>query len=157
VAGERTASGKALKPQDWKDMTMLKRICLAAAVLLGLGDLANGLFMLASPAAWYFAVPGVTTTGPFNQHFLRDIGIIFLFLGAAYLIGAARSEYRIVLWGAATLWLCCHATFHIWEVAVGICGPSALARDFPAVTLPALIGAGLTLWAVRYRQMATSR
>ena len=46
--------------------------------------------MLVSPVNWYFAVPGVTTTGPFNQHFLRDIGIIFLFLGAAFLIGAPR-------------------------------------------------------------------
>lgn len=135
---------------------MLKRICLAVAVVLGLGDLANGLFMLASPAAWYFAVPGVTTTGPFNQHFLRDIGIIFLFLGAAYLTGAARAEYRIVLWAAATLWLCSHATFHFWEVAVGICGPAALARDFPAVTLPALIGLALTAWAIHDRRTSLS-
>lgn len=131
---------------------MLKRICLAMAVLLGLGDIANGIFMLASPAAWYFAVPGVTTTGPFNQHFLRDIGIIFVFLGAGYLAGAARAEYRVVLWGTATLWLCSHAVFHFWEVAVGICGAYALARDFPAVTLPALIGVALTVWAVHDRR-----
>ncbi len=136
---------------------MLKRFCLAMAVLLGLGDLANGLFMLASPVAWYFAVPGVTTTGPFNQHFLRDIGIIFLFLGAAYLIGVARAEYRVVLWGVATLWLCSHATFHFWEVAVGICGASALARDFPAVTLPALMGVALTLWAISDRRAIRPR
>jgi hypothetical protein len=45
------------------------------------------------------------------------------------------------------LWLAGHALFHFWEVAVGICAPSALLRDFPAVTLPAIIGAGLTLWA----------
>lgn len=127
---------------------MLKRICLVTAMVLGVGALANGAYMLVSPAGWYFAVPGVTTTGPFNQHFIRDIGIIFLFLGAAFLIGAARPRFRIVLWGAATLWLSCHALFHVWEVAVGICGTSALARDFPAVTLPALLGAALTLWAI---------
>jgi len=127
---------------------MLKRICLGTAVTLGVGALANGSYMLASPAGWYFAVPGVTTTGPFNQHFIRDIGIIFLFLGAAFLIGAARQPFRVVLWGAATLWLSCHALFHFWEVAVGICGASALARDFPAVTLPALFGAALTFWAI---------
>jgi hypothetical protein len=33
------------------------------------------------------------------------------------------------------------------EVAVGICSPSAMPRDFPAVTLPAIIGVVLTLWA----------
>ncbi len=87
-----------------------------------------------SPADWYFAVPGVTTTGPFNQHFIRDIGIIFLFVGAGFLVGTARPKYRVLSWAAPTLWLGCHALFHFWEVAVGICGPSALARDFPAVT-----------------------
>ncbi|WP_171982569.1 hypothetical protein [Sphingomonas sp. LM7] len=127
---------------------MLRNICIPLAAILGLGALANGIFMLASPTGWYFAVPGVTTTGPFNQHFIRDIGIIFLFLGAAFLTGAIRREFRIVLWGAATLWLGCHALFHFWEVAVGICGTSALLRDFPAVTFPALLGAALTFWAV---------
>lgn len=126
---------------------MVKRLCLGTAVLIGLGAVANGTFMLVSPTDWYFAVPGVTTTGPFNQHFIRDIGIIFLFLGAAFLVGAARREFRVVLWGAATLWLGSHALFHFWEVAVGICGPSALARDFGAVTLPAILGVALTLWA----------
>jgi hypothetical protein len=42
-----------------------------------------------------------------------------------------------------------HALFHFWEVAVGICEPSVIARDFPAVTLPAIIGLILTLWAAR--------
>ena len=134
---------------------MTRQVCIALAVILGIGALANGGFMLVSPTGWYFAVPGVTTTGPFNQHFIRDIGIIFLFLGAAFLTGAARPEFRIVLWSAASLWLCCHALFHFWEVAVGICGSSALVRDFPAVTLPALIGIALTLWAVRDRRAAS--
>jgi len=133
---------------------MSTRICLSLAGLLGIAAIANGVFMLASPGGWYFAVPGVTTTGPFNQHFIRDIGIIFLFLGAAFLAGVAQPRLRVILWAAATLWLACHALFHFWEVAVGICGPSALARDFPAVTLPALIGAALTLWAIRHSDAA---
>ena len=37
---------------------------------------ANGLFMLVAPMPWYNLVPGVTDTGFFNQHFIRDIGII---------------------------------------------------------------------------------
>jgi len=36
------------------------------------------------------AVPCVTSTGPFIQHFLRDIGLIFVFLGGAFLLGTAR-------------------------------------------------------------------
>lgn len=127
---------------------MLRKTCLGTAITLGILAGLNGLYMLWSPADWYFAVPGVTTTGPFNQHFIRDIGLIFLFMGTAFLIGAARAQYRIVLWATSTLWLWAHALFHFWEVAVGICGPDALARDFPAVTLPAILAALLTWWAI---------
>ena len=114
-------------------------------ILLG----ANGLFMLVAPETWYYAVPGVTETGFYNQHFIRDIGIIQLFLGVAFGFGMVRPKRRIGLWAAATLWLCAHAVFHLWEVAVGICAPSAILRDFAGVSLPAILGAMLTLWAIR--------
>ena len=107
----------------------------------------NGLFMLVVPAAWYDFVPGVTHTGPFNQHFIRDIGIIQMLIGIAFGIGMIRAASRLELWAAATSWLTAHAMLHLWEVAVGISPPSAIARDFPAVTLPALIGIALTAWA----------
>ncbi len=109
----------------------------------------NGIFMLVAPLTWYDLVPGVTDTGFYNQHFIRDIGIVQLFLGVAFAIGFVRPERRIGLWAAATAWLIAHALFHFWEVAVGICAPSAIPRDFPAVTLPALIGIALVLWAIR--------
>lgn len=108
----------------------------------------NGLFMLIAPLAWYNLVPGVIDTGFFNQHFIRDIGMIQFFLGVAFVIGMIRPERRIGLWTAATLWLIAHAVFHLWEVAVGICSPSVILRDFPAVSLPAIIGVALTLWAI---------
>ena len=76
--------------------------------------------MLVTPLTWYDFVPSVTDTGFFNQHFIRDIGIIQLFLGVAFGIGMIRPERRIGLWAAATLWLIAHAVFHLWEVAVGI-------------------------------------
>ena len=126
---------------------MLKPISLSLAAVLGLAAIANGLFMLISPEGWYVAVPGVTTTGPFNQHFIRDIGLIFELIGAAFLIGATRPDLRLFFWGAPTVWLSGHALFHVGEVAVGICSASALQRDFPAVTLPAILGWCITLWA----------
>jgi hypothetical protein len=110
---------------------------------------ANGLFMLINPLAWYELVPGVTDTGFFNQHFIRDIGMIQLFLGIAFAIGMVVPERRIALWAAATAWLSAHALFHFWEVAVGICAPSVIPRDFLAVTMPAIFGIVLTLWAIR--------
>ncbi|MCL4245306.1 MAG: hypothetical protein KJ002_09280 [Candidatus Dadabacteria bacterium] len=114
----------------------------------------NGLFMIVAPEMWYELVPGVTDTGPFNQHFVRDIGIIQLFLGLAFIIGMVRPEIRVALWAAATLWLIAHAVFHFWEVAVGICAPSVIPRDFPAVTLPAIIGIVLTFWAGKHSRAA---
>jgi hypothetical protein len=125
----------------------MERFCLGTAIVLGVAMFANGLYMLLAPSAWYFAVPGVTTTGPFNQHFIRDIGMMFLFIGAAFVVGAARERPRVLLWASATCWLAGHALFHFWEVAVRICAPTALARDFPGVTLPAILGAMLTAWA----------
>lgn len=128
---------------------MLNKLCIGTAIVLGIAAEANGLFMLASPAGWYFAVPGVTTTGAFNQHFVRDIGLIFLLLGAAFLLGAAKPRQRVLAWGVSALWLAGHALFHLWEVAVGICGPAVLVRDFPAVSLPAILGLLITLCAAR--------
>ncbi|WP_457105333.1 hypothetical protein [Methylobacterium sp. P5_C11] len=120
------------------------------AGLFGAGLVGNGAFMLASPEAWYFAVPGVTTTGPFNQHFLRDIGLIFVLIGSGLVYGAQRPSSRVLLWSIGAIWLSGHALFHFWEVAVGICGPEVLSRDFPAVTLPALIAIALSVWSLRH-------
>lgn len=129
---------------------MLKSLCIGLAVLMGGAAEANGIFMLAAPDGWYFAVPRVTSTGPFNQHFVRDIGLVFVFIGGAFLVGAARPRWRVLLWAAPTIWLSGHALFHVWEVAVGICAASDLVRDFPAVSLPAILGAAITLWAIRH-------
>lgn len=114
----------------------------------------NGLVMIVAPLYWYDAVPGVVATGFFNQHFIRDIGFIYLLIGLGFGIGWFLPAHRAGLWGVATLWLGAHALFHFWEVAVGICGPSALTRDFFGVTSPALVGVVLTYWAF---QLSRSR
>ncbi|MBW6531814.1 hypothetical protein KZ820_13810 [Sphingomonas sp. RRHST34] len=126
-----------------------RSLILGLAAVLGIGGVANGLFMLVDPANWYLAVPGVTTTGPFNQHFIRDIGLIFALIGAAMLGGAMLAAQRVKLWSASASWLTGHALFHLWEVSVGICGSDAIARDFPAVTLPAILSTALACWAWR--------
>jgi hypothetical protein len=74
-----------------------RTLTLGIASVLGVLAIFNGAFMLVSPQSWYFAIPGVTTTGPFNQHFIRDIGLMFLLVGIAFLLGAAREEARLWL------------------------------------------------------------
>jgi hypothetical protein len=135
---------------------MTKRFCLRTAVVVGAGAAINGLFMIMLPAGCHVELPALTTAGARQSH--RDIGIVFLFVGDAFLVGATWPAYRVPLWGAASLWLGGTALIHLCEVVAGVCDPSVLMRDIPTVTLPAVIGGALTLWAVRDRcnQAATA-
>lgn len=122
---------------------MFNKAITATAALLGVLILGNGVFMTVAPESWYWTIEGVADRGPFNQHFLRDIGIIYMLIGLAFIGGAIYAKHRLILWLMPTAWLSCHAIFHVWEVIVGICEPSALVVDFGGVTVPALLGLGL--------------
>lgn len=134
--------------QTLQSLAMLLRALLGFNILF---LVINGAFMLVAPKTWYELIPGVVDTGFFNAHFIRDIGIIQMFLGVLFVLGVKITAARFELWAAATLWLTAHACLHLWEVAVGICGASTLLRDFPAVSLPALIGMALSLHAWQHR------
>src|SRR4249920_489782 len=49
----------------------------AVAWILGIALAANGFVMLGA------AVLGVAATGPFNAHFIRDVGVAYVLCGAA--------------------------------------------------------------------------
>ncbi len=116
---------------DWK--------YAAPAALLGVLMLGNGVYMLINPESWYWAVEGVADRGAFNQHFIRDIGIVYAFTSIGIIVGAFRPGERLAFWLPALCWHAGHALFHIWEVIVGICGPEALLTDFAGVILPAIV------------------
>ena len=120
--------------------------------LLGLIHGASGLWMLAAPAAWYAAVPGVPASGPMNPHFIADIGLAFLASGAGLMLGARRGEPAAVLALAGAAWPALHALLHVRDW---------LADGFPAsvqVAATELIGVaglaalGLALALARTRQ-----
>lgn len=125
------------------------RLVVAVALLLGFVMLVNATWQLAAPQGWYWAIPGVPDRGPFNQHFVRDLGIIYTLTGIGLILGALRPLQRFGYWWAPTAWLAGHALFHFWEVLVGICGPASLAQDFGGVTLPALTALVLLAYARR--------
>ena len=129
--------------------TETPRWLVVVALLTTVFVVANGTFMLVNPEAWYWSVPGVPDTGPFNPHFVRDIAFVYLLSGVALAAGIVWPQQRIGLWGAAAAWQLAHALFHVWEVVVGICGPEALLRDFLGVTLPAIVTVTLTAVAAR--------
>lgn len=130
---------------------MSDRIINAAAVLLGLFLVANGAWMTLFPAAWYARVPGVTETGPFNNHFVVDIGLLYGTLGMAWITGVFWHRGRPGLWLVSAVWLTCHALFHLSHVIPEGNIMLMLTRDFIGVTLPALLGVLLVAVAPRER------
>jgi hypothetical protein len=130
----------------------LDRLAQGLVVLAALVAFANGLFMLVRPLDWYQAVPNVPLTGPFNAHFVRDIGAAYL--AAVAMLGWAVVDLRGRWLGLVTggLWLALHGGIHIYEVSVGICGPAVFLGDVPGVLgPPLLIFAALGLMLARQR------
>ena len=109
------------------------------AALLALFLAGNGLVMLAAPEPWYAAVPGVTGTGPFNRHFVNDIGAAFLVAGLGTGWAAWRPGQGWAALVAGTGFVVLHALIHLAEAAGGH-GAHALQRDFAGVFVPALLG-----------------
>jgi uncharacterized protein YjeT (DUF2065 family) len=106
--------------------------------VLGIGLAINGVVMLAAPAAWYPAVPGVAETGPFNPHFVRDIGAAYLTAGASLLWFAVHPATRAAA-QAGAVFLALHALIHIWDIAAGREHAHQLLTSVLAVFLPAAV------------------
>ena len=123
--------------------------------LAGLANLANGFWMLADPKLWYTELPAaVPDFGPFNEHFVRDIGGVFLTFGIALLWAAARPALRFPLVAVTALFFGFHAAFHVYDTARGFVDATHWWIDFPGVYLPALVLAGAALWLARARTPA---
>lgn len=88
------------------------------AAILAIPTLFNGLTMLVAGPLWYETVPGVPDTGPFNPHFVQDIGVAFLVAGLSLAVRAWRPRY----WPAAVAgagFLTLHALLHLMMIAAG--------------------------------------
>ena len=130
----------------------LDRLVQLLLLIAAVTTIANGLFMLVKPLDWYVFVPTVVTTGPPNAHFIRDIGLAYLGSGMILLYAAADPARRWRAMIVGGLWLTLHGLLHIYEVAVGICGPATFWADAPAVLgQPALVTAALAILKFRAR------
>lgn len=99
---------------------------------------ANGIVMLALPERWYDVIPGVAATGPFNPHFVRDVGAAYLVAGAALLWFLRDKGARpAAIAGAAFLAL--HALVHLADAVAGREALRRLVLDIPTVILPGLV------------------
>jgi hypothetical protein len=114
----------------------------ALAWIIGIGLGINGLAMLGGPQAWYGMVPGVPDTGPFNPHFVRDIGCAYLMAGTALAWFAARPAARPAAQAAAAF-LALHALVHLWDAAAGREHLDHLLADLPTVFLAPILAIGI--------------
>ena len=108
--------------------------------MIGVGSVANALWMLIAPEAWYEHLPAaVPDFGPFNVHFVRDIGCAYLTIGVA-LVWAARSpNARFVLVTLSAVFYVAHSLLHVYDTARGHVDASHWLLDFPAIHLPAIV------------------
>lgn len=122
--------------------------------IFGAISVANALWMLAGPLHWYRELPAaVPDTGPFNPHFVRDIGGAFLAVGVALLWAAKAKRWRAPLLAIAALFLGGHALVHVYDTLRGALGHTHLWLDLPGVYLPAMV---ISYAAVAQRDRARS-
>ena len=116
------------------------------AGLTGLALGANGVVMLFASLAWYDAVPGVPTTGPFNPHFVKDIGAIYVTCALALFWFAWRPWQGWTAMAAAATWLTLHAAIHVYDATCGASPLADIQRDFVGVYLLAAIPLALAIF-----------
>lgn len=116
-------------------------ISAVLGVILGL----NGVVMLFAGLWWYNVVPGVIATGPYNPHFVRDIGATYLVVGASLGAFAWRPREAWSALVAAAAFQVLHACVHVFDAA---CGPRPLhdiVRDLGAIYLPTALSVAIAL------------
>lgn len=115
---------------------MIKRWLAAALAALAIG---NGLYMLVDAQGWYETAPGASDTGPFNPHFIWDVGLAFCVAGA----GLAARAWRPAYWPAAlagAAFLAGHGVIHV----AGLLGGHA---SFPLIEWFGIVApAFVSLW-----------
>jgi hypothetical protein len=112
---------------------LLPRVLAAILAVLNVG---NGLMMLFAGPFWFESVPGAAETGPFNPHFVRDVGAAFLIAGLALAVRAWRPAF----WPAAIAgagFLAAHGLIHLVMMVAGHDHHAAF--DVIAVLIPSAL------------------
>lgn len=130
--------------------------------LFGAGNLANAAWMLINPPHWYLNLPAnIPGSGPLNEHFVRDIGCIFLLIGVALLVGTFVRSMRVPSMVLATAYSLLHAIVHVYDSARGLFEPGHWRVDVVPIYGTTLLAMWLTAKLVREQrtdeQRSTSR
>jgi hypothetical protein len=116
-------------------------------LLVGVLHLANGATMLVAPMSWYAAVPGVVGTGPFNHHFILDVGMAFIASGGLLTLGARANSSAASFAIAGASWPILHALIHVtgWLTSGFPSAPPAIFSEVVGVAALAVLG-GVLAW-----------
>lgn len=110
--------------------------------LMGASFGLNGASMMLAPDFWFQHLPGVIDTGPFNHHFVRDVGAAYLSVAAAFFLARRYPRAGAQLLLVAFIFLGLHGMVHVMDTLAGRMSWHHFANDSVTVILPAL----LTLW-----------
>lgn len=116
----------------------MRLVIIVIAISYGL----NGLWMIVDPKLWYDTIPGITMLGPYNTHFLRDVGIIYGVSAGGFVWGLRAGTSPALIMAAA--WPALHAIYHfqMW-VGRGFALDIVALVNLLLIQLPAWFG----LWA----------
>ena len=115
---------------------MLRIFYIVAAIF----SLFNGLWMFFYPLSWYNDLPAaVPDTGPYNGHFIRDLGVAFAVVGLAFGWCTFHPKRCREVHIALTIFFTGHALIHVMDLLKGTVPHSRWLLDLPAVFLPCLI------------------
>ncbi len=103
--------------------------------------------MLSDPVDWYSATPGVSSTGPMNSHFIRDIGAAFLMSGAAFAFCTRKtSSWELAAVGAIFPGI--HGGIHLSDLLTGH-SHGSVATDIFGVIAPGTVAMAIAIASVR--------
>ena len=97
----------------------------ALLIIIGAGNAAVGLWAALAPHSFYDDFPGggrhwVSVDGPYNEHLVRDVGVLNLALAAVVLAVLLRPErYFVMIVAAAELvYTAPHFLYHLFHLDV---------------------------------------
>ena len=107
--------------------------------ILAVVNVLNGVWMLADPAGWFTGIPAaVPDTGPFNPHFVRDVGVAYTVCGIGFGWCAMHLEQALAVNVGITLFNAGHAITHVADIIEGRLPPAHWLIDTPAVFAPTI-------------------
>jgi hypothetical protein len=113
-------------------------------------SLVNGAWMLFFPFSWYTDFPAaIPHTGPFNAHFIRDLGVVFILAGLGFGWCALHPHRSRLTHIVLTIFFVGHALIHVADLLTGRVPPTHWLVDAPTVFVPAILLTILVVSPVR--------